>query len=148
MEAETVLHMEWSAQGRRLLVEPQARTRHVNYSLWSSWIPVQLLAGRLFGGMRSASWPRGRRLFYAAASPLIPAVRFWRCMREFLKPGRSRRRFFRAAPALAFGLALDGIGQFLGYLLGAGDSMERLSRYEFNRIDHVRPEERRLWTSP
>jgi hypothetical protein len=50
-------------------------------------------------------------------------------------------------PALALGLTLDGFGQCLGYLLGPGDAMERLARYEFNRVEHVREEERGLWIS-
>jgi predicted dehydrogenase len=147
MEAETVLHMEWSAQGKRLRVEPAATARHVNYSLWRSWIQVQVLAGRLFGGLRAETWPRRRRLFYAAASPLIPAVRLWRSAKEFTRPGRSIWRLLRMLPALALGLTLDGFGQCLGYLLGPGDAMERLARYEFNRVEHVREEERGLWIS-
>ncbi len=147
LEAETVLHMEWSAQGRRLVVAPGARVRHVNYSRWRSWVPVQLLAGRLFGGMRAATWPRRRRWFYAAASPLIPAVRFYRIARAFAQPGRSLWRLVRMAPALAAGLLLDGAGQCWGYLRGPGDAMERLARYEFNRVEHVTDDERALWTS-
>jgi len=139
--------MEWSAQGRRLRVEPAAQARHVNYSLWRSWIPVQVLAGRLFGGLRSETWPRRRQLFYAAASPLIPMVRLWRSAKEFTRPGRSVWRLLRMSPALAIGLALDGLGQCAGYLLGPGDAMEKLARYEFNRVEHVRKEERRLWIS-
>ena len=148
LEAETVLHLEWSAQGRKLCVEPGARVRHVNYSRWRSFVPVQLLAGRLFGGARAATWSRRRRLFYAAASPLIPAVRLWRTARAYARPGRSLGRLLRTSPALVAGLLLDGAGQCLGYLLGPGDAMERLSRYEFNRIDHVQEAERALWISP
>jgi predicted dehydrogenase len=148
LEAETVLHMEWSAQGRTLRVAPKARVRHVNYSRWRSWLPVQVLAGRLFGGARAATWPRRRRLFYAAASPLIPFVRFYRIARAFALPGRSWWRLARMTPALATGLVLDGAGQALGYLFGPGDAMERLAHYEFNRIDHVRDDERGLWISP
>jgi hypothetical protein len=148
LEAETVLHMAWSAQGRRLVVAPAARVRHVNYSRWRSWIPVQLLAGRLFGGMRAEAWPRRRRLLYAAASPLIPLVRYGRIARAFARPGRSLWRLARATPALAVGLLLDAAGQCWGYLRGPGDAMARLARYEYNRIEHVRAEERALWTSP
>lgn len=147
MESETVLHMEWASQGKRMRVAPGARTRHMNYSLWTSWIPVQVLAGRLFGGMRAAVWSRRKQLFYAAASPLIPAVRLWRIVSEFTRPGRSMVRLLQMSPALIFGLILDGVGQCAGYLWGPGDAMERLARYEFNRVEHVRPQERALWIS-
>jgi predicted dehydrogenase len=148
LEAETVLHFEWTAQGRQLLVEPCAQVSHVNYSRWRSWLPVQLLAGRHFGGLRASTWPVRRRLFYAAASPLIPLVRFARIAREFFRPGRRPLRLARMSPALVIGLLLDGVGQGVGYLLGPGGAMAQLSRYEFNRIDHVRPRDRRLWISP
>jgi hypothetical protein len=49
-------------------------------------------------------------------------------------------------PALALGLSLDGFGQMLGYALGAGRSAERIADYEFRRIDHVRGEERALFS--
>lgn len=145
LESETVLHFEWTARGLRLLTEPAARVAHVNFSRLRSWLPVQFLWGRLFAGMRAAPWPRRRRWFYAAASPLIPAVRFWRAVRAYLQPGRSWWLLLRTAPVLALGLTLDGFGQMVGYLLGPGRSMETLARYEFNRIDHVRVEDRGLW---
>jgi hypothetical protein len=148
LEAETVLHFEWTAQGRILLVEPRANVRHVNYSRWRSWLPVQYLAGRHFGGSRATTWTRRRRLFYACASPLIPFVRLARIVREYFRPGRSPLLLLRVLPSLTIGLALDGVGQGVGYLLGSGRSMERLSRYEFNRIEHVRPADQALWTSP
>lgn len=147
LESETVLHYELSANGARLRVEPAAQARHINYSKLDVWIPVQVLCGRLFGGSRAMGWTWKRKLFYAAASPLIPLVRLWRCAREMHRPGRSRMLFWRMLPLLMFGLVLDGFGQMLGYLFGAGDSMKRLARYEFNRADHVKNEERVLWTS-
>jgi predicted dehydrogenase len=148
LEAETVLHFEWTAQGRQLLVEPRAQVRHVNYSRWRSWLPVQFLAGRHFGGLRASTWPVRRRLFYSAASPLIPLVRLARITREFFRPGRRPVRLARMSPALVVGLLLDGVGQGVGYMFGPGDAMAKLSRYEFNRIDHVRPRDRLLWISP
>jgi predicted dehydrogenase len=147
LEAETVLHYEWTARGLPLRIEPGARVAHVNYSRWRSWIPVQVLCGRLFGGMRAAAWPRHRQLFFAAASPLIPAVRFWRTVRSYFGGRRDPILFVRVAPVLAIGLILDGIGQMLGYLIGPGRSMEALARYEFNRVNHVRKEDRKLWLS-
>jgi hypothetical protein len=53
----------------------------------------------------------------------------------------------RVAPALAVGLLLDGAGQMCGYLWGPGNSVEALSKYEYNRIEHVRARERELWVS-
>jgi hypothetical protein len=32
------------------------------------------------------------------------------------------------------GLLVEGLGHFMGYLAGAGDSTEKVARYEFHRI--------------
>jgi hypothetical protein len=137
MEAETVLHLDLARRGHQLRMHPDARTAHTNFALLSSWLPVQFYGGRVFGASRASGWPLGRRLAYFAASPLIPAVRLWRCLRELAKPGRPIERIPRMLPLLALGLALDGLGQMAGYLFGLGDAIGRVARYEFHRFDHI-----------
>jgi hypothetical protein len=51
----------------------------------------------------------------------------------------------RLGPLLGLGLAADGLGQFVGYLSGAGGSSHRLVGYEFRRIDYVPESDRHLW---
>jgi hypothetical protein len=137
MEAETVLHLELGRRGHGLYLEARARTAHTNFALASSWLPVQFYAGRVFAGSRAAQWKPGKRLLYFAASPLIPAVRLWRCLRELARPGRPLGLFPRMLPFLCIGLVLDGAGQMLGYLLGAGEAIGRVGGYEFHRMRHV-----------
>jgi hypothetical protein len=155
LEAETVLHLRWSREGRLLLLEPGARVRHINMSRWSSWLPAQLLGGRSFAVARSRGWSGWRRLFYAAAWPLIPPLRAWRIIQQHRRRGHPTTALLPATPALALGLLADGLGQAQGYLFGEGQWQGRppgataalLARFEFNRIDHVRPCERTLWES-
>jgi len=78
-----------------------------------------------------------KRLFYAAASPLIPLVRFARIVGGLLAPGRPSALLWRCGPLLMLGLICDGMGQFAGYLAGAGHSAATLSNYEFNRIRFI-----------
>jgi hypothetical protein len=137
MESETVLHLDLTRRGHQLRLEPAARTAHTNFALLSSWLPVQFFGGRVFGGSRAAAWPVAKRLVYFAASPLIPAVRLFRCLRELAKPGRPARRIPAMLPLLALGLALDGLGQMTGYLFGLGDSVARVAAYEFHRFQHI-----------
>jgi GT2 family glycosyltransferase len=142
MESETVLHWELRARGHRLYVEPGARVAHLNFSLWRSWVPVQYLNGRLFAGARMRGMPALRRLLFVFGSPLIPLVRLLRVWRA-AAPGEQRRRFLACSPALVIGLLLDGAGQFVGYLAGIGRAPEQVARYEFNRVDHILPADRR-----
>ena len=40
-------------------------------------------------------------------------------------------------PLLTLGLALDGLGQMMGYLFGAGTAVARVAAYEFHRFEHI-----------
>jgi len=44
---------------------------------------------------------------------------------------------------LLWGLALDGLGQMVGYGMGAGASRFELSQYEFERLRYVTEQDRR-----
>jgi len=141
--AETVFHFELAASGHRLFLEPRAQAAHLNFARWRVWLPICYLGGRIFAGSRAAGWGPGRKLLYAAASPLIPAVRLWHTFRHLLKPNRPLRMLPRLLPALLTGLALDGLGQGVGYLAGPGRSPDRLSSFEYNRERYIREADRR-----
>lgn len=143
LEAETVMHFDLRRRGHRLSLAPTARAAHTNFALIASWLPVMYHQGRVFGASRAREWGAGRRLLYAGASPLIPAVRLWRCLREMRRLGRAAPSPVRLAPMLALGLVMDGAGQMMGYLFGAGRSVERVARYEFHRFRHVPETDRR-----
>jgi hypothetical protein len=143
MEAEMLLHLDLRQRGHQLYLEPRAQATHTNFALAASWYPVQFYAGRAFGASRARPWSVAKRLLYFAASPLIPVVRLWRCLRELAKPGRPVELIPRILPALCLGLAIDGFGQMMGYLLGAGNAVERMSQYEFHRFRHVTDADRR-----
>jgi len=145
LAAETVLHMDLHARGRRLYVCADARSAHVNFSRTRSWLAVQVHNGRVFAATRAHDWTFVHRASYAIASPLIPLVRFARATKSLRALRRPALERARVLPALMIGLVLDGVGQFLGYAFGPGDSARALTRYEFRRVDHVRPEERSLF---
>jgi hypothetical protein len=135
MEAETVLHWELRAKGHRLYLEPAAKIAHINFARWHAWVPVQFHQGRVFaaGRARIENWSFWRRLVYTGGSPLIPLVRLARLMRQ------RHPVFWRVLPTLLCGLIIDGVGQGVGYALGAGNSKQRLAAYEFNRVRHNEP---------
>ncbi|MGH7801701.1 MAG: glycosyltransferase [Thermodesulfobacteriota bacterium] len=141
LEAESALHWDLCSRGFQIYLAPSAKISHTNFSLLSSWIHVQFLAGRVFAETRSKNWSLIKRLIYLTGSPLIPIIRFCRTLLEMYKPGRLQNMRFSMKicifMALILGLILDGIGQFTGYALGAGDSKEKLSKYEFHRYRHI-----------
>lgn len=141
--AETVLHYDLARRGRTLHLEPRAQVSHVNFSRFGDWLPVSFHSGRVFAASRGADWTLHKRLFYAAASPLIPPVRLVRVIQQMGAPGRPAGLLARCLPCLAIGLFMDGLGQFAGYVAGAGMSSSALTKYEYNRDRFITESDRR-----
>ncbi len=79
-----------------------------------------------------------RRLLYAGAAPLIPLVRLSRILPVVQRVRRHEHVPGGVRAAVVLGLAIDAVGQFVGYLLGAGGAKQRLSTLEYHRDQHVR----------
>jgi hypothetical protein len=144
--AETVLHLDLVRQGHALLLEPAARTAHLNFASLPVWLRVQFLAGRTFASTRARGWGTAKRLAYAAAAPLIPFVRLVRLLPVLRRAGWPPRLAWRLAPTLLLGLAVDAAGQAVGCVAGPGEASRQLSRFEFDRIAFVTEEDRRALT--
>jgi hypothetical protein len=133
LDAESVLHWDLRGRGHRLYLEPRARTLHLNFTAALPSAVLRFNGGRLFAAARSRGWPRLRRLAFVAGSPLIPFVRFARVARSL--PAAERPR--GVLPAVFAALACDGAGEMVGYALGAGRAMEKLSDMEFHRHRYI-----------
>lgn len=131
LDTETVLHQDLRDHGHRLYLEPAAKTHHNNFTQPLPWILYLCYAARIFAAQRVYSWPLRRRMAYSAGAPLIPLVRLKRILPEIR---RSRPDLLpRVLAPLLFALAVDAVGQWLGYTFGAGRASERLTRLEFHR---------------
>ncbi len=141
LEAETVLHWDLRSRGFQIYLEPEAKISHINFSLLSSWIRVQFIAGKYFAASRSINWPLFKRIMYTVATPLIPFIRFSRTILNMYKPGRLQNlplsMKLRIFVAMILGLILDGAGQSAGYVMGYGNSKEKMLNYEFHRYRHL-----------
>lgn len=141
LEAESLLHWDLRKKGRRLWLEPGARTHHFNFSLVRPWLAATFFQSRTFAGRRMRGLGKSRRLAWAAASPLIPAVRLRRCVKDLGRcPGRPGLAWL--VPALTVALVTSAIGEATGYLLGPGRAPARVSPYEFRRDRHVTSRDR------
>ena len=146
LEAESFLHEEMRGSGNRLWLEPGARLQHLNITKLSSWFPERIAAGQRYAGARAHGWSPARRALYAVASPLIPAVRMARILPVWRRCARSQRVPALILPAVVAALVASAFGEFLGYVVGSGDSMERLSRLELHKEDHLTQRDRKALT--
>jgi hypothetical protein len=137
MEAETVVMWDLRSKGRRLLLEPAAFTAHMNFGRWRSWLAVMFFNGRAFADTRASQWPLSKRVAFVMASPLIPFVRLTRTIGHARRVRRSAVFLAKVVPAIAVGLAIDAVGQMVGYAVGAGDAHEKMAAYEWHRMKHV-----------
>lgn len=133
IEAESVLHWELAARGHRLVQEPRAVTRHVNFSRFWPSIELRYHLGRHFAARRASTWPLTKRLAYAAAFPLVALVRVARVAR--LAPGSNEPIAVAAAvPMVALMVTVASFGEAIGNLTGqAGSSAAYLSDIEHDR---------------
>jgi glycosyltransferase involved in cell wall biosynthesis len=137
LEAEIIMHADLRARGHRLYQEPAARMTHVNVTRTASWIGERFQTGRRFASARGAVWPGWRRAVYAAGSPLIPAVRLRRLLRDAARVGAGRELRGYGYVLLVLALMVSAAGELVGYALGSGDSMYALSRIELHKERHL-----------
>ncbi len=149
LQVEGLLHEALRRRGSRLYLEPRAETLHLNVSRLSGLLRDQWHSGRGFGAERARSnqWSAGRRLFYAAATPLVPPLRIARLVgawRHGRFPGPSAM-LSTIVPTLALGLVTHSLGEACGYLAGAGDSIREKTRIEFHRDLYLNRADLRAW---
>jgi hypothetical protein len=137
LEVEWVLQEDLRARGGRLYRQPDAVSWHLNVSRIGSAFRSEYLGGRSFGANRAdlRGWSVARRWLYVAASPLLPAVRLARALRDLRRTNAGL--VARVLPVLTLGLIANSAGQALGYALGPGGAARRRLDIELRRHRHV-----------
>jgi hypothetical protein len=137
LETESILHWDLRSAGHEIYLESAARTRHVNPSLFSSFLAELYHYGRLFAAARARGWPPVRRLVFTLCSPLIPILRMVRLLPAIRRARRDHGISAAVFPAVALGLMASGIGEAIGYARGPGRAATRMMDFEFHREKHV-----------
>ena len=76
---------------------------------------------------------------------MIPFVRLYRTVRGALASEGAAAVIATTLPAIAVGLAVDALGQMIGYAFGVGNAQERAAHFEAQRDHHVPLDDRALW---
>lgn len=126
--------------GHRFFLEPAARVHHANPSLLASTVELRFKGGRIYAATRArmGGWSPTKRALYAAGSPAFPLLRYRQMHPKLRTAG------WRVLPALALGLALDAVGQAVGFAAGPGRAADDLAEFEFDRNRHMTPHDREI----
>ncbi|MFO0952639.1 MAG: glycosyltransferase [Isosphaeraceae bacterium] len=81
---------------------------------------------RSYAGMRRSDQSWARRLVYGVGSLALPALLFARVARNVARKGRNRGKFLLVSPLVGIFLTVGAAGEMIGYLLGAGRSLEKV----------------------
>ena len=65
-------------------------------------------------------------------------MRLWR-IQKHVRRGQPLGFIIRLLPIVFVGLLVDGFGQMIGYAAGAGNSIEKVAKYEFHRSNNTEP---------
>ena len=116
---ETTVNWELLGQGKKLLLSPRVVVRQQRSLTWSYALRERYSFGRLFASTRVAHVDQGRRLVYAGASFLLPAVLIGRVLKNVAAKRRELGAFARALPAILLVNLVWAAGEFVGYLTGS-----------------------------
>ncbi len=145
--AEARLFSDLRRRGHQLYTEANAVSYHVYITKLRPYWQENYHIGRQFASNRSRGWSVGRRLFRAAASPIVPALRTWRIVRRMRELGWFSDLVPRVLPALWVGLSASALGEMAGYLFGMGNSAAMTLDLDFCRFRFVSDDEHRtIWS--
>ena len=121
---ETFLHAALAEKGMRFRCEPGAEVIHAKPFSFSHFSEQRWHLARSYAGMRVRGFSLGRRLFYAAASPLLLPLLTYRVVRRVrARPGFGYgAALVKCFPLLLFFLSIWTVAEFVGYAFGEGDS--------------------------
>lgn len=123
---ESWINRELQDEGYRLVSTNRAAVRHIKPFRLGYFLKQRLLFSRSYAGMRRADQTWSKRLIYAAGSAILPALLTLRTALAVFAKRRHRARFLACLPAVALFMTVGAVGEMMGYLLGAGDSLERV----------------------
>lgn len=137
LEVEGILHQHLIQNHHQIYLDPNAIIYHLGFSKLIPSLPVQFHIGRLFAADRSKGWPLIKKMIYSGGSPIIPAIKLIRFTKKLIQSGKQRQCPYAALPWTLPGLIYSAFGEMLGYISGPGDSIQKMIKHEFHRVQHL-----------
>lgn len=116
------VHERLRRHGWRLVLRPEMQVRQIGARRLWPFLVRRFHYGRCFGATRWRRASLRKRILYTALAPAVPALLTIRHLIVNLAHPRNRQLLLRAGPALLCVCCMWGVGEWLGYWFGAGNS--------------------------
>lgn len=122
---EVVLHPQLSQEGSFRSV-PAMGVHHTGPFDYGYYLGQRYLLSRVWGGTQRQKVSLAKRLVYLLAAPVFPLLLLGRIGHRVVRSGQRVGKFVQALPLLVPVTVAYVWGEWLGYLLGPGDALERV----------------------
>jgi hypothetical protein len=122
---EVVLHPLLAPDGKLRAVSAMG-IHHTGPFDYLYYLEQRYLLSRVWGGTQKDRVSPLKRLFYLVAAPAFPLLLLARTAQRVLSKGRRVGRFLQAIPLMIPVACVYVWGEWLGYLSGPGDALERV----------------------
>ena len=123
---EYFLHEELRKAGVKFLSVPAMLVSKKKEFRFLYFLTQRFHYSRSFAGMRRNRIPASRRLLAALGSPLLPFLMTGRIAQQVHRKQRYYKQFLMSLPLLMIFMVSYAMGEFVGYLFGAGDSLSKV----------------------
>lgn len=113
-------------KGEQLVCRPDLIVRYNRHLSLTRLTARRYHHGRCFGGMRAQESSISQRMIYALAGPILPLLLFYKLLARVLPKHNYRAQFLASLPLSLLCLSMWALGEWLGNLLGPGESCELL----------------------
>ena len=123
---EATLHPAVLLEGKRFLSVPDMVVHHRGPFNFGYYLRQRYWFSRAFAGARASSQSRAKRVAYLVGAPAMPALLLARMALRVWRKRCRVGRFVAALPLIIPALTVFVVGEWVGYLLGPGDSLSKV----------------------
>ena len=123
---EPFWHWRLLSRGVQLINDPQVIVFHRKHFSVRGFLSERYHYARSFAGRRVDGASLGKRTLFACGAPLLPPLLLWRIITRVARKGRHRRELLLALPYIMLFTLSWSLGELIGYVAGAGDSLTRI----------------------
>ncbi len=123
---EYFLQKELQQSGVRFLSVPSLIISHKKEFGFFYFLSQRFHYSRSFAAMRKRKSPMSDQLIYLFYTPILPFHLIWRIAQNVRQKRRNYREFLLSLPFLLIFMGSYALGEFIGQLFGAGDSLAKV----------------------